>query len=809
MCLKVHETRSQAHAPSDESRIMTRKQKVVQSKVHEGEQSQKKKAKNGKDQNDSTNGKSEDKIAKEYEEFCKVIEEHLSVEQMREILDMDEQDSSSGSDDVLFFGPLDKCPLCSSNLEFDGKRYSCKGFYSEWSSCTFKTRTPPRKEEPLKLPDSVLNSSIAELLKKHQDPSGRPCQDAPIKHLAGIVVSLSGRLSRTHQYWKREIEKHGGKVSSSVEGITCLVVSPTERERSGSTKLANALEAGIPVVKEEWLLDSIEKQEPRPMEAYDVVSDLSVEGKGIPWDRQDPSEEPLESISTELKLYGKRGVYKDTRLQERGGQIFEKDGILYSRAFSLCDLGRGLNEYCIMQLITVPDSNLHSYYKKGKVGDDANAVERLEEWENVDNAIKEFVRLFEELTGNEFESWEREKKFEKKRLCFYPIDMDDGVDVRHGGLGLKQPVVAAAHSSLEPKIAYFMKILCSQEIYRYALMEMGLDSPDLPMGMLSDLHLERCEEVLLQFVKAVKSMKETGQKAEAVWSDYSQRWFTLLHSTRPFIFRDYQDLADHGAAAFETIRDINVASCLVGDMSGSALDDPLSDRYKKLSCSVSALEKDSDDYRMITKYLETTYEPVRVGDMDYGVAVENIFAVEPSACPLDEIKKLTNKVLLWCGKISVRICSASFMHRYSNLGIEIFLFGLQFGKAIVSSDAAAEAARYGFTAVDRPRGFLVLAVVSLGDQIIEVKSPPEDTKSLEEKKLGVKGWGKKKTDESEHFIWKDDIKVPCGRLIPSEHGDSPLEYNEYAVYDPKQTSLRFLVEVKYEEMGAALGTAEP
>jgi poly [ADP-ribose] polymerase len=49
------------------------------------------------------------------------------------------------------------------------------------------------------------------------------------------------------------------------------------------------------------LLDSIEKQEPQPMEAYDVVSDLSVEGKGIPWDKQDPSEEALESISAEVK----------------------------------------------------------------------------------------------------------------------------------------------------------------------------------------------------------------------------------------------------------------------------------------------------------------------------------------------------------------------------------------------------------------------------------------------------------------------------------------------------------------------------
>lgn len=39
-------------------------------------------------------------------------------------------------------------------------------------------------------------------------------------------------------------------------------------------------------------------------------------------------------------------------------------------------------------------------------------------------------------------------------------------------------------------------------------------------------------------------MKETGLKAEAVWSDFSQRWFTLMHSTRPFISQDFQELAD-------------------------------------------------------------------------------------------------------------------------------------------------------------------------------------------------------------------------------------------------------------------------
>nr|DAD39876.1 TPA_asm: hypothetical protein HUJ06_014199 [Nelumbo nucifera] len=90
--------------------------------------------------------------------------------------------------------------------------------------------------------------------------------------------------------------------------------------------------------------------------------------------------------------------------------------------------------------------------------------------------------------------------------------------------------------------------MCNQEIYKYAMMEMALDSPDLPMGMLSDIHLKRCEETLLQFIETVKSTEEMGQR---------------------FIFRDYLDIADNAAAALETVRDINVASHLIVDLTGS------------------------------------------------------------------------------------------------------------------------------------------------------------------------------------------------------------------------------------------------
>lgn len=58
-------------------------------------------------------------------------------------------------------------------------------------------------------------------------------------------------------------------------------------------------------MREAWLLESIEKQELQPLEAYDVVSDLAVEGKGIPWDKREASEEALESLAAEVNINSK------------------------------------------------------------------------------------------------------------------------------------------------------------------------------------------------------------------------------------------------------------------------------------------------------------------------------------------------------------------------------------------------------------------------------------------------------------------------------------------------------------------------
>lgn len=137
----------------------------------------------------------------------------------------------NSQDYLLFYGIVDKCPVCGGTLEYNGIRYSCTGSYSEWASCTFSTRDPPWKEEPIKLPDSVLDTPIADvglhnlleqffpnfllflvrfeatllhflcqLLKKYQDPTRRPHKNMMItdKPFKGMAISLMGRLSRTH-----------------------------------------------------------------------------------------------------------------------------------------------------------------------------------------------------------------------------------------------------------------------------------------------------------------------------------------------------------------------------------------------------------------------------------------------------------------------------------------------------------------------------------------------------------------------------------------------------------------------------------
>ncbi|MCD9560017.1 hypothetical protein HAX54_018442 [Datura stramonium] len=210
---------------------------------------------------------------------------------MHEILEANSQYSSGDDDavvprcqDIMFFGPLDNCPICGGKLECSGDSYLCVGDYKgEWSSCVYSTMEPPRREVP-------------------QTP----------KSLLKVAKSFCAQ-----QYWKSKIEKYGGKVNNSVTGGTSSFSSYKPEDRGGSSKVAEAVEKGIPVVRKAWLV-SVKGTKP-VLDAYDIASDIAVEGK--------------------LKVFWKE-VHKDTLECRMQKQIIGEDGLLYNCALSVCNQER-------------------------------------------------------------------------------------------------------------------------------------------------------------------------------------------------------------------------------------------------------------------------------------------------------------------------------------------------------------------------------------------------------------------------------------------------------------------------------------
>ncbi|RYR47124.1 hypothetical protein Ahy_A07g033067 [Arachis hypogaea] len=93
----------------------------------------------------------------------------------------------------------------------------------------------------------------------------------------------------------------------------------------------------------------------------------------------------------------------------------------------------------------------------------------------------------------------------------YPIDMDDGVEVWHDALGLRQLGIATTHCKLEPMVANFVKVCADGDGLR-------LTKPSHRDGYTASLEKITLnetdkrgtsgEEALLEFIEKVKSSKE-------------------------------------------------------------------------------------------------------------------------------------------------------------------------------------------------------------------------------------------------------------------------------------------------------------
>ncbi|BBN68494.1 NAD+ ADP-ribosyltransferase, partial [Prunus dulcis] len=174
-------------------------------------------------------------IAVRFKEFQASVKTALSTEQIHKFLEANGQDLSGSNDallqrccipnnqDLLFYGPLGKCPVCNgNNLEFTG-------YFCECGTCIYRSRYPPRKRGPIKYPISII---------KQINPHFNPRFDPPYVEDQGFFGRLwpefipqhdpyrpaGKRVEMTLTTYQDEVEINGRRMKKRTFWIYVMVI---------------------------------------------------------------------------------------------------------------------------------------------------------------------------------------------------------------------------------------------------------------------------------------------------------------------------------------------------------------------------------------------------------------------------------------------------------------------------------------------------------------------------------------------------------------------------------------------------------
>ncbi|KAG5567452.1 hypothetical protein RHGRI_002863 [Rhododendron griersonianum] len=720
------------------------------------------------------------------------LKKHVTTVELREMLE-DNGQYSAGSEldlrdrcaDGMLFGALRRCPHCSGNLSYSGGMYRCHGFLSEWSKCAYSTSEPERVKGKWKIPAETSNHYLCKWFKsqKAKKPSRilppplpsplMPCgnqavngkhQSSTSEKLEDLKVSMVGLPKESMDEWRRKIEGSGGQFHAKIKKDTnCLVVSGVIDDKHAEMKKARRMK--LPIVREDYLVDCINRQRKLTFDSY------KVEAIG-----------EASSMVT-VKVKGRSAVHESSGLQD-SCHILEDGKSIHNTTLNMSDLSTGVNSYYILQIIQEDKgSGCYVFRKWGRVGNEKIGGNKLEQMSKPD-AIQEFKRLFLEKTGNPWEAWEDKSNFQKRPGRFFPLDIDYGVNKEVSRKKNRND----ASSQLARPLVQLMKMLFNVEAYRAAMMEFEINMSEMPLGKLSKSNIQKGFEALTEIQNLVNSDLHDLSHKESLIIDASNRFFTVIPSIHPHVIRDEDDFKSK-VKMLEALQDIEIASRLVGFDDDNT--DSIDENYKKLCCDIAPLPHDSEDYRLVEKYLQTTHAPTHT---DWALELEEVFSLEREG-ELDKFapyrEKLGNRMLLWHGS---RL--TNFVGILSQ-GLRIAppeapATGYMFGKGLYFADLVSKSAQYCYTDRKDPVGLMVLSEVALGEvcELTNAKymdKPPRG-------KHSTKGLGKKVPQQSDYVKWRDGVVVPCGKPVESYSKASTLMYNEYIVYDTAQVSsdLHFL-----------------
>jgi len=447
------------------------------------------------------------------------------------------------------------------------------------------------------------------------------------------------------------------------------------------------------------------------------------------------------------------------------------------------------NKYYIIQVLD-EDGDYFCYTRWGRVGE--NGQNKCLPCDGLGAAQKEFCKKFKEKTKNDW------IKIKDNRDAFRSVPRQYTlIDIEHGDgeeeeVEEVKPVKISTSTgpktvkpcSLAKPTQSLIKLIFDNDMFKEQMKKFDIDVKKLPLGALSKNQINKGYACLDKIENAINK----GKSVEELTNQFYTIIPHVFGRTRPPPIND-PEIVQNKRDMLAVLGDIEIAQTLSKEVveEKKEIDHPLDANYKLLDADLEPVERGSEEFLYIDKYMQVT--------KDRDLELIDVFKVNrrTEGGRFQAHEDVGNRRLLWHGT-NVAVVVAIL-----KTGLRIMPHsGGRVGRGIYFASENSKSANYVGPAGDI--GIMFLNEVVLGKE----HHIAQDDPSLREAPKGydsiiAKGWTE--PDPAKDITVKiegNDVVVPQGKPIKMpEWSKSTFSQTEYLVYKENQCRIRYLLKIKW------------
>ncbi|XP_075954152.1 poly [ADP-ribose] polymerase 2 [Anarhichas minor] len=584
----------------------------------------------------------------------------------------------------------------------------------------------------------------------------------------------------------------GSGTSYEVDLKKMLQINPVTKYkrkiRSQTVKPESLNEAGELEAQNERPVE-LKEEEEEETEKQPAAKRKRAQSKSQTKTEKKPKEEiKSEEVVKTVVMKGKAPVDSECKAKLGKAHVYSEGNDVYDMMLNQTNLQCNNNKYYLLQLLEDDGSRAYSVWLRwgrvGKVGQSSLTACGGDLLKAKDFFKKKFL----EKTKNE---WEHRASFEKVAGKYDMVFMDYSANKKEENLTTVDAAPKKKTSKLDVKIQSLLELICDIKAMEECVLEMKFDTRKAPLGKLTTEQIRAGYIALKKIEDCLKKKSNSRELLEACNQFYTRIPHDFGMKTPPIIHTE--DELKEKISLLEALSEIQIAVKMV-QSSGEGDEHPLDRQYCSLQCQMQPLDSSSHEYTVVEKYLHSTHASTH---SDYTMSVLDIFSVDREGERNNFLSQMHNRTLLWHGsRLSNWVGILSQGLRVAPP--EAPVTGYMFGKGIYFSDMSSKSANYCFATQNNHVGLLLLSEVALGD-CNELLDADYEANNLPAGKHSTKGLGQTGPNPK-NAVNLDGVTVPMGPAVKTGVGKNScysLLYNEFIVYNPAQTRMRYLLRIKF------------